>query len=209
MRDGQRGSGVTRIGLVATVVVGLAAVTLGAWLALPLWLPAVAGASMPPGFSLSELALAKRGWGLPVIRRAEVRRADCRLLLLEQLEVTLSWDALIPHLDRVRAASVQVDPACRPQGDAEAAGRSPAALPVLPRGARLEVDRLTVAGWLSQPHRLAADTADGRLRVEIAGPSLDAEAAWDPDARRARVDVRRLWVAGGASARPRKPAAPL
>lgn len=180
----------TRRARIATVLTGIAGMSLAAWLALPLWLPLLAEAGMPSGWSLSELVLAGRPWGLPVVLRAEVRGADCRLLALEGLDVSLRWDALPPRFERARAKSIDLDPSCRPRADA-AASPAGTGVPVLADGASVEVGRLTVAGWLTEPHRLAGASDGGLLRFRVEGPALDADLAWDAAARRGRVELRR------------------
>lgn len=187
----------SRVARFALLVAVLGGAALGAWLALPLWLPAAAGALMPTGWQLAQLELVGSRWGLPVIRRAEVRGADCRLLMLEQIVATLRWDSFPPRLAGLRAESLQIDPACRPRGDAAPLSPAPTAFPIVPGGARVDIDRLTVVGWLDEPHRLTGETAGGQLQWRVEGPALDLEGAWDPMAGEGRIGLRRLRLGAG------------
>ena len=147
---------------------------------LPHWLGPTLASVLPAGWHLDEISVVREARPLPTLRRLVLSVGDCRVLSLDEARVSLGWLGARPVLEGVQVDALTLDPACLPARGAPGTGLS--ALPngvSLPlRGARLEVERLTVAGWLPRPHRLvviaAADAVDGTLD----GPVVRLAGGW-------------------------------
>jgi hypothetical protein len=163
------------------LAVALAVSLLAAAFTAPRWLGPVIAALLPPAWELDELTLAGEGARLPVVARLALSRDGCRLLDLADGRVTLGWKGPVPQLEAVEIAGLSVDPACLPA--APAAGPSvelPDWLGAVLGGARLVADRLRVAGWLAEPHRVELAPAGGAVAVAADGPVLRLDGRWDP-----------------------------
>jgi hypothetical protein len=154
--------------------VALAVVLLAAAFTAPRWLGPVLAALLPPAWHLDELALASTG------ARLTVSAAGCRLLELDGGRVRLRWKGPVPQLEAVEIATLSVDPACLPAAGVPAGSsvELPDGLGAVLGGARLVVDRLTVADWLVEPHRVELAAAAGAVRLAADGPLLHLDGTW-------------------------------
>jgi hypothetical protein len=171
--------------------VSVALVLLAAAFTAPRWLGTLLGVLLPAGWRLDELALAGAAPRLPVVERLALSKDGCRLLVLDDGRVTLRWTGLDPQLEAVKIAALSVDPVCLPA--TRGAGGSPMELPEWPGavlgGARLVVDRLTVVGWLPEPHRVELAAAADALRVAGDGPILKLDGTWSPTTRQGAFEA--------------------
>ena len=148
----------------------------------PRWVGPLLGTLLPAGWHLDELALAGAAPRLPVVARLALSAGGCRLLALDDGRVALRWDGLVPALDVVEVAALAVDPACLSPAPASAgaAAAPPDWLAAVLGKARFVVDRLSVAGWLAEPHRVELAAATDALRVAVDGPLLTLDGEWSP-----------------------------
>jgi hypothetical protein len=104
------------------------------------------------------------------------------VLVLDDGRLTLRWKGLVPQLEAVEIAAVSVDPACLPAtpGAEGSSVESPDWLGAVLGGVRLVVDRLTVARWLAEPHRVELAAAVGTVGVVADGPALRLDGRWAP-----------------------------
>jgi hypothetical protein len=169
-----------RHGLVAAGA--LALLLVAAVLTVPRWLGPAVTALLPPGWQLDELALTGGGAHLPAIVRLALSADGCRMLALEDGRIRLRWDETLPRPDTVEIAALSLDPACLPAAPASAGSsvQLPDWLGAVLGGTRLVVDRLTVAGWLAEPHRVELAAATAGLRVAADGPVLTLDGEWNP-----------------------------
>ena len=169
---------IIRYALVATAAAAL--LLAAAVLTAPRWLGPALGALLPPGWRLDALALADGVAGLPSIARVALSAGDCRLFAMEDARVALGWQERLPAVEAVEIAALAVDPSCLPAGPTApgAVGAPPDWVAAALAGARLVVERLTVAGWLAEPHRLELGSAEGALRVAVDGPVASLDAQW-------------------------------
>jgi len=171
------------------VAVAVALALLAAAFTAPRWVGPLLGALLPAGWQLDEFALANAAPRLPAVVRLALSKDGCRLLVLDDGRVTLRWTGLVPQLEAVEIAALSVDPACLP-GTAGADGSSveqPLWLRAVPGGVHLVVDRLTVAGWLAEAHRVELAAATDGLRVAARGPVLTLDGQWNPATGEGRV----------------------
>jgi hypothetical protein len=171
------------------VAVAVALALLAAAFTAPRWVGPLLGALLPAGWQLDEFALANAAPRLPAVVRLALSKDGCRLLVLDDGRVTLRWTGLVPQLEAVEIAALSVDPACLP-GTAGADGSSveqPLWLRAVLGGVHLVVDRLTVAGWLAEAHRVELAAATDGLRVAARGPVLTLDGQWNPATGEGRV----------------------
>lgn len=159
--------------------IALVLILAAALLTLPRWLGPLLGSALAPGWQIDELDLAPDPPGLPVLRRLVLSADGCRLVTISQARAGIRWGEAGPALDLVHAEALTVDPACLPRPAAE--GAAPA-LPdwagVLLEGARIQVDRLEVAGWLAPGHVATARLSTDEWGVRVEGPELRLAAQW-------------------------------
>ena len=164
------------LSVTAAVLVLLLAVVLTA----PRWLGPVLAALLPPGWQLDELAVVTEAWPLPKILRLSVSTDGCRLLALDDGRIAVRWKGPRPQLEAVEIAALTITPAClrAASAAAESSGLPTHWLAAVPGGARLVVDRLTVTGWLAEPHRVELAAASDAIRAAADGPALHLDGQW-------------------------------
>jgi hypothetical protein len=150
-----------------------------ALLTLPRWIGPLLASALAPGWRIDELDLAPEPPGLPVLRRLVLSADGCRLLTLVQARAAIRWGEAGPALDLVHAEGLTVDPACLPR---PAAGGAAPALPGwaggLVEGARIQVDRIEVVGWLAPGHGVTGRSSPDGWDLGVDGPELRLVAQW-------------------------------
>ena len=173
---------IIRYGLAAAAA--LLVTVLVAVLTLPLWLVPGLAVLLPPGWALDEVQVEPEPPRLPTLRRLALFASGCRLLSLDEGRAVVAWQGAMPTLDALHLDALTIDPACL-AGRTEPASAVvdlPGWVGTLFAGTRLQVDRLVIAGWLPQPHRLELGVSAAAVEARVEGPALQLAGRWDAGA---------------------------
>ena len=173
---------IIRYGLAAAAA--LLDTVLVAVLTLPLWLVPGLAVLLPPGWALDEVQVEPEPPRLPTLRRLALFASGCRLLSLDEGRAVVAWQGAMPTLDALHLDALTIDPACL-AGRTEPASAVvdlPGWVGTLFAGTRLQVDRLVIAGWLPQPHRLELGVSAAAVEARVEGPALQLAGRWDAGA---------------------------